>query len=93
MVRRARLAGAGGPLRERVPKSLSEDPARRALLFVAVELGRFPHEVDALPCGEFDELLAFFRLRTEEEQKRMKESQKGSGGNTRSARPTAPRRR
>jgi hypothetical protein len=44
------------------------------VIAVAEMLGKFPHEVEELPCDEFDNILLFMRYRTEEQKKASKKA-------------------
>ena len=53
-------------------KKLRCDPEEINIHRIAKELGKFPHEIRALPVDEYDGLVAFFIFESREQQPKSK---------------------
>lgn len=42
-------------------------------------LGKFPHEVEEIPCEEFDNILFYMQYKVDEQKKQMKKSSRKGG--------------
>lgn len=47
------------------------------MILVGIEMGRLPHELEEMTVEEFTELLAAFKIRGDEQEKRLREAERG----------------
>lgn len=60
-------------------KALTKNPDEINTIVIAIELGKFPYEVEALPCDEYDRLMAYYLWKNKEHEKQQKKSKRNRG--------------
>ena len=64
------------------------------VLHLALELGKFPHEVEEIQTDDFDQLIVYMIMKADREKKAIADSKaQSAGGQANGGRPMGPTRR